>query len=300
MRTRNLIGRLGGLVLVFILAACATAPYTGRSQLMLVTPGEEIALGVQASKEILQKEPISNDPYYNDLVRRVGMRIAQAANRPNFQWEFYVIDKPKVVNAFCLPGGKIFVYTGLFKYAETESELATVMAHEVGHALARHGAERMSMILLAQLGEAAAAAALDIKSNEAAFAFDMAYGVVVTLGVLLPYSRTQEYEADHIGLILMSIAGYDPHAALSFWEKMAQNSKNKPTLEFLSTHPLDQHRIARIQALMPEAMRYYRASKEISKKYNFEADQIIIEKKKKKSFFRLTQAAIPPKPYGPK
>ncbi len=278
MGTRNPIGRLGScLVLVFFLMACATVPYTGRSQLMLVTPSEEIALGIQASKEILQKEPISNDPYYNDLVQRVGMRIARAANRPNYQWEFHVIDKPKVINAFCLPGGKIFVYTGLFKYAETEGELATVMAHEVGHALARHGAERMSMILLAQLGEAAAAAALDIKSDDAAFAFDMAYGVVVSLGVLLPYSRTQEYEADHIGLILMSIAGYDPHAALSFWEKMAQDSKNKLTLEFLSTHPLDQHRIARIKALLPEAMKYYHPIQGTSRRINRAAARLRIE-----------------------
>ncbi len=265
------------LSLFFLLMACATAPYTGRSQLMLVSPQEEIALGNQASKEILQKEPLSHDPYYNDLVRRVGMRIARAANRPDFQWEFYVIDKPKVANAFCLPGGKIFVYTGIFKYAETEAELATVIAHEVGHALARHGAERMSMSLLAKMGEQAALMALNIQTPEAAQAFDAAYGIAANLGVLLPYSRTQEYEADHIGLILMALAGYDPHAALSFWGKMAQESKDKPALEFLSTHPLDKNRIARIKALIPEAMKYYRPVQGTSSRINRVAARLRIE-----------------------
>ena len=253
--------------LVF-LASCATAPYTGRNQLMLLSAQEEMALGLQAEKEILQKEPLSTDPYYNSLVRKVGIRIARVANRPDFQWEFHVIDKPKVVNAFCLPGGKIFVYTGIFKYANTEAELATVIAHEVGHALARHGAERMSMALLAQMGEQAALMALNAQTAEAAQAFDMAYGLAANLGVLLPFSRTQEYEADHIGLILMALAGYDPHAALSFWEKMAQQSKGKIQVEFLSTHPLDEHRIARIKALIPQAMKYYRPLQGTSRRIN--------------------------------
>ena len=268
-----------GLVfsLFFLLTACATAPYTGRSQLMLISPQEEIALGAQASREILQKEPLSDDPYYNDLVRRVGIRIARAANRPDFQWEFHVIDKPKVANAFCLPGGKIFVYTGIFKYAETEAELATVIAHEVGHALARHGAERLSMSLLAKMGEQAALMALNIQTPEATQAFDAAYGIAANLGVLLPYSRTQEYEADHIGLILMALAGYDPHAALSFWGKMAQESKGKHALEFLSTHPLDKNRIARIKALIPEAMKYYRPVQGTSSRINRAAARLRIE-----------------------
>ena len=263
--------------LLFVLVACATAPYTGRSQLMLISPSEELALGAKASQEILQKEPLSKDPYYNSLVRRVGIRIARVANRPNFQWEFHVIDKPKVVNAFCLPGGKIFVYTGIFKYANTEAELATVIAHEVGHALARHGAERMSMGLLAQMGEQAAMMALNIQTPEAAQAFDAAYGIAANVGLLLPYSRTQEYEADHIGLILMAMAGYDPHAALSFWEKMAQQSKGKTSIEFLSTHPLDKNRIARIKALIPEAMKYYRPYQGTSSRINRVAALLRIE-----------------------
>ncbi len=224
---------------------------------MLVSPSEELALGEKVSREILKKEPECHDPRYTEPVRRVGIRIARAAHRPDFRWEFHVICKPKVVNAFCLPGGKIFVYTGIFRYIASDAELATVIGHEVGHALARHGAERMSLALLAQLGEAAGAAALNLQTQDAFRAFDSAYGLVTNVGLLLPYSRTQEYEADHIGLILMALAGYDPHAALSFWEKMAQKSEGKHPIEFLSTHPLDAHRIARIRALIPEAMRYY-------------------------------------------
>ena len=224
---------------------------------MLISPSEELSMGAQASREILKKEPECFDPRYTVPVRRVGWRIARAANRPDYHWEFHVIDKPKTVNAFCQPGGKIFVYTGLFKYIAPDAELATVIGHETGHALARHGAERMSLALLAELGEAAGAAALNLQTDSALQTFDQAYGLIANVGLLLPYSRTQEYEADHIGLILMAIAGYDPHAALTFWEKMAQASKDKPAIEFLSTHPLDTHRIARIKALIPEAMRYY-------------------------------------------
>ncbi len=225
---------------------------------MLIAPQEEMAMGYKAAQEIEKKEPLSRDPYYNTLVRRVGYRIAKAANRPDYKWEFHVIDKPKTVNAFCLPGGKIFVYTGLFKYAQDESELACVVGHEVAHALARHGAERMSMVLLAQLGEAAALVAMRNQSAETQVAFLAAFGVATNLAILLPYSRTHEYEADRIGLVLMALAGYDPHAALSFWEKMAQQSRGKMKLEFLATHPTDENRITRIRAFLPVAMKYYK------------------------------------------
>ena len=179
--------------LAVVLAGCTTVPYTGRSQLMLIAPQEEMAMGYKAAREIEKKEPLSRDPYYNTLVRRVGYRIAKAANRPDYKWEFHVIDKPKTVNAFCLPGGKIFVYTGLFKYARDESELACVVGHEVAHALARHGAERMSMVLLAQLGEAAALVAMSNQSEETQVAFLAAFGVATNLGIrflIVPIDQT--------------------------------------------------------------------------------------------------------------
>ena len=262
LKTASFFYPLRAKIVLFLLTTvfigCTTVPYTGRSQLMLIAPQEEMAMGYKTAQEIEKKEPLSHDSYYNNLVKRVGYRIAKAANKPDYRWEFHVIDKPKTVNAFCLPGGKIFVYTGLFKYARDEAELASVIGHEVAHALARHGAERMSMVLLAQLGEAAALVAMGNQSEETQVAFLAAFGVITNLGVLLPYSRTHEYEADRIGLILMALAGYDPHAALSFWKKMAQLSKGETGFEFLSTHPTDANRIAQIRTFLPVAMKYYK------------------------------------------
>lgn len=149
----------------------------------------------------------------------------------------------------------MFIYTGILKLAQNEAELATVMAHEVGHVLARHGAERMSKQLIAQLGEQVALAALDIESQVAQSAFRLAFGVAANLGVILPYSRIQEFEADHLGLILMAEAGYDPHAAVSFWEKMGKQSKDKGLPVFLATHPPDDERLKRIKEALPEAMK---------------------------------------------
>ncbi len=251
---------LFGVLLVFlsfILSACATAPYTGRSQLMLIEPAQELALGQKASASVLSQSKLSKNPTYVGKVEQIGRKIAAAANRRDFAWEFRVIDEPKTVNAFCLPGGKVFVYTGMFKYAQSDGELATVIAHEVAHAVARHGAERMSTAMMAQVGQQVAASALNIQSPVALQAFNTAYGVAVGVGVILPYSRTQEYEADRIGLILMAKAGYDPNAAVGFWEKMKGSDDGPSVPAFLSTHPTDEARIEEIKKFIPEAMTYY-------------------------------------------
>ncbi|MGE4299725.1 MAG: M48 family metallopeptidase [Desulfovibrionaceae bacterium] len=242
--------------LMLLLAGCAKAPYTGRNQVMLVSQAQELQLGRQSADEILQKEPKGKDPQQVALVEHVGERVAAVADRPDFGWEFHLIEAPDTANAFCLPGGKVFVYTGLFKYATTEGELAAVVAHEVGHAIARHGAERMSISLITQLGHSAASIALSGTAPVAVQAFEVAYGIGANVGVILPFSREQEYEADHLGLILMAKAGFDPKAALSFWERMSQADTKKPP-EFLSTHPSDANRIASIRSLMPEAQYYY-------------------------------------------
>lgn len=239
-------------------AACATAPYTGRNQLMLLSVDQEMALGLDAAKEILREEPESHDPLYVRPTREVGGRIAAVANEPRFQWEFHVIDKPDTVNAFCLPGGKVFVYTGLFSMARNPPELAAVIAHEAAHAIARHGAERMSTSLLAELTQSAAQVAIANQEPLAQEIFNVAFGVGATYGVILPFSRQQEYEADHIGLILMAKAGYHPEAALRFWERMARKDSKDKAPEYLSTHPSDENRVAAIRQLLPEAMRYYR------------------------------------------
>ena len=256
-------GRLGAaLPLLAIpgisfLAGCAHAPYTGRSQLMLISSSQEMALGQKAAQEVLEKEKQSANPKYVKPLSIVGERIAKATES-GYEWEFHVVDNDETVNAFALPGGKVFVYTGLYKPASTDAELAAVVAHEAGHIIARHGAERMSMTLLAQVGQSAARLAIGSASPAAMEAFSTAFGMGVNYGVILPFSREQEYEADRIGLILMAKAGYNPEAALKFWEKMAADNDKPNPPEYLSTHPSDAHRIAAIKSLLPEAMQYYK------------------------------------------
>lgn len=249
---------LASLALVY----CAQAPYTDRTQFIILPRSQEVSLGASAAKDILKKEKLSTNPEEIALVERVGKRIAAVSDAPDFKWEFYVIDKPDTVNAFCLPGGKVFVYTGLFKVATTEDDLATVVGHEVSHAVARHGAERMSQAQALSVAGTVGAAAVGVStgSSAASQAFQTAYGMGANVGILLPFSRTQESEADHIGLILMAKAGYDPHRAVDFWKKMAENSKKegKKVPTYLATHPSDEQRIADIQKLIPEALSYYR------------------------------------------
>lgn len=261
LRRRSRPARSAVLVAA-LLAACTTVPYTNRSQLMLVSEGEEVALGAQAYKEVLAQAKIDRDPARNEVVRRIGERIAAAADRPDFAWEFVVIDDPKQVNAFALPGGKVAVYSGMFPVAATEAGLATVMGHEVAHALARHGAERMSQSLGMQVVGTGLAVGLGASgtsrvTQEVAM---QAFGLGAQVGVLLPYGRQQESEADHIGLMLMAKAGYDPAEAIGFWERMAAGSGGGAPLEFLSTHPGHDRRAGDIRRWLPEAERFYAAA----------------------------------------
>ncbi|WP_457755868.1 M48 family metallopeptidase [Thermodesulfatator indicus] len=247
------------LVFVFLslLYGCATAPVTGRKQLILIDPQTEIKLGLQAYEEILKKEKLCNDPTINALVQRVGMRIAKASGK-NYEWEFKVIDKPDTINAFCLPGGKVFVYTGILPIAQNEAGLATVLSHEIAHAIARHGAERMSIAMVATFGEVLAAHLFDFKNPETRELFMAAYGLGATVGVILPYSRKQEYEADTIGLYLMAKAGYDPREAVRFWERMRKVAAGRKKIpEFLSTHPADEKRIQAIKNYLLKVLPIY-------------------------------------------
>ncbi len=235
------------LPLLFI--ACSKNPYTHRNQLLLISPQQELQMGLQAERQILQKAKISRNPHYNRLVQRVAKRIAQAAEKdfhPGFQWRFYVLESPQI-NAFCLPGGKIFVYTGLLKLIDNEDQLAAVIGHEVAHAILRHGSERVSMAMLGNLGKELLAKGLQISGTKWGPLFDLAYGVGTTYGVIYPYSRKFEYEADQLGLYLMYKACYDPKEAIKFWYKMMRASRAKVP-EFLSTHPSDMHRIKALQA----------------------------------------------------
>ena len=253
-----------GLVCLLVVA-CQKAPGTARDQLIYISEEEEIAMGLSAFREVLKNAPLSKDPEITLMVNRVGQRIAKVANKPEYVWEFAVIDDDEQVNAFALPGGKVAVFTGILKITKTEAGLATVMAHEVAHALQRHGAERYSRGILeqiAQLGALAGAATGGIDPGLAIGAMS-AYG----MGVALPNSRAQETEADFIGLQLMAKAGYDPREAVPFWERMSgcprkmigrfcfRSQSSIP--EFLSTHPSDVTRIDQIEAWIPQAMRYY-------------------------------------------
>jgi predicted Zn-dependent protease len=248
------------LSLSLLVAACATVPYTGRHQLLLTSEGSEDKLGYQAFQEIKQKYKICRDPKINAMVTKVGRRIAAAAQRPDYHWEFVVFDS-KEANAFCLPGGKVGIFTGILKYTKNEAGLATVISHEVAHALARHAGERMSQAMLAQLGGIGLGAALGGMSPTAGQAIMEGYSLGTQLGILLPYSRTQEYEADHIGLILMAKAGYDPAQALAFWKRMMVKDKGNKLPQFLSTHPTDANRLRQIEAFLPEARQYYLAAR---------------------------------------
>ncbi len=249
-----------------LLVACQKAPGTARDQLIYISEEKEIALGLSAFREVLKNARLSNDPELTLMVNRVGQRIAKGANKPEYVWEFAVIDDDDQVNAFALPGGKVAVFSGILKFTKTEAGLATVMAHEVAHALQRHGAERYSRGILEQIGQLGAlagAAAGGIDPGVAIGAMS-AYGV----GVALPNSRAQETEADFIGLQLMAKAGYDPREAVPFWERMSGcprkmigkfcfRSQNAVP-EFLSTHPSDVTRIDQIEAWIPQAMKFYR------------------------------------------
>lgn len=248
------------LFLGTFLVSCAKAPITGRTQLILISPEVEKGLGLKTAQEILGKEPIERDPALNAMLVRVGSRIAQAAGRPDFEWEFHLIKRDDVVNAFCLPGGKVFVYTGVLKYTKDECGLATVIGHEVAHALARHGAERMSLALLSRVGETALEATLSTQGPQTVQTFRMLYGLVSNVGVILPYSRKQEFEADYIGLMLMAKAGYNPMCALFFWDRMKKSQPGRPIFYFLATHPTDEARIERLRMVLPRAMEHYNSA----------------------------------------
>jgi len=243
------------------LISCQTAPITGRSQLVLVSSQEASQMGNAAFQEVIKEEGVSNNPQYNSQLTRVSSRIVSVADTPRYNWEYRVIKGDTVVNAFALPGGKIGVYTGMFRVANTDATLATVIGHEVAHVAANHGAERASAGILANLGAAGLQAALGSQNPAVMSAIMNAYGVGVNVGGILPFSRTQEAEADRIGLIYMAEAGYDPREAIAFWERMQSKSGGASgPPEFLSTHPSYGTRINNLKQWLPEAMQYYQGS----------------------------------------
>jgi len=247
---------LGGILP--LLTGCYTVPVTGRTSFMLVNSEEEQTLGLQAFTDVKKETPVSRDTVANARVQRVGAAIARVSEYPDWQWEFIVFDDTNTINAWCLPGGKVGVYTALLPYARTDGELATVMAHEISHAIARHGAERMSQQKVVEAGGAIVTGSVSDKNIEAAKA---AYGVGSQLFVMLPYSRKHELEADRIGLVYMARAGYDPREALTFWQSFSEINKGGAPPEWLSTHPAGAKRIEQIKLLLPEAEAEYQKTR---------------------------------------
>ncbi len=256
---------------IFLLALlvyyCSTVPITGRKQLSLIPASEINALSFQQYGEFLKQSKLSEDKEAVSMVRRVGINIQKAVedyfaknNMMNqlqgYQWEFNLVESEEI-NAWCMPGGKVVVYTGILPVTKDETGLAVVMGHEIAHAVAQHGAERMSHGLLQQLGGMALSVALQNEPETTRNIFLAAYGIGSTVGAILPFSRTHESEADRMGLVFMAMAGYNPEAAIDFWTRMSQSGGAKPP-EWLSTHPSDETRISDIRKYLPEALQYYK------------------------------------------
>ncbi len=254
-------------ILLFFLS-CQTVPITGRQQLSLIPSGLVLNMSYQSYSEYLSSHTVITDTEDAFMVKKVGQRIQHAVERyfneqnmsnrlEGYKWEFNLIDD-KNINAWCMPGGKVAVYKGILPYTKNETGLAVVMGHEIAHAVAKHGDERMSQGLITQMGGMLLSEALSQKPKETTNLFMAAYGLGTQIGILLPYSRLHESEADRLGLIFMAMAGYDPHEAVEFWQRMSEAKQGKSPPEFLSTHPADTTRIKNIEQLIPEAMGYYR------------------------------------------
>jgi predicted Zn-dependent protease len=255
------------LMAVLLFQACSLVPLTGRRQLSLVSDADMLSMSFGQYDQFLKENRMSSSTAQTNEVKHVGRNIQNAVttyfSRNNisqslngFAWEFNLIES-KEVNAWCMPGGKVVVYSGILPFTQNETGLAVVMGHEIAHAVAKHSNERMSQALVSQLGGQMLAEAIKQKPQQTQQIWMSLFGVGVQLGAVLPYNRLQEGEADRLGLIFMAMAGYDPHAAIGFWQRMSQNAGAKPP-EFLSTHPSDKKRMAKIIAAMPEAIKYYK------------------------------------------
>jgi predicted Zn-dependent protease len=249
------------LNMTLVMLGCQQVPMTNRKQVLLSSEASENQMGLTAYQEVLKSEPLTKNEKAVEIVRRIGQRIAAVANRPDFEWEFNVIES-ETQNAFCLPGGKVAVYTGILPVCENEAGLAVVMSHEVAHAIARHGGERMTYQTAQNLGKSAVGYVMQKQEEEKQKIVLAAYGAAAEYGVILPYSRKHEMEADQIGIMLMAKAGYDPSEAPVFWERFAGAKTGAAPMEWMSTHPSDSTRSAALRELLPQAMEYYEKASE--------------------------------------
>ena len=254
--------------LLLLQSSCTKVAITGRKQFNLVPNSVMNSMSFESYSEFLSQNKLSDNVGQTQMVKRLGSRIQKAVEKyyteknlldqlKGYQWEFNLIED-KSLNAWCMPGGKVVVHTGLLPVTQTEGGLAVVVGHEIAHAVVKHGAERMTQGLIVEMGGMALSKALANRPEKTKDLFMHSYGIGTEVGVLLPYSRVHEKEADHLGLIFMALAGYNPNDAVSFWERMAasKNDQAEPP-EILSTHPADSTRIRNIKELIPEAMKYY-------------------------------------------
>ena len=248
---------LGGALLWLLESGCATVPITGRRSFNIIPDSQAEALGADAYQQVLSGAKLIRSGEEYERVVRVGRRLAAVSDQPNLSWEFSLIDDPKTVNAFCLPGGKVAVYTGILPVAANEAGLAVVMGHEIAHAIARHGSERMTNELALQVGQVGLSEILGRRDATTRQLVLSAFGAGATVGVMLPFGRSQESEADRIGLHYMARAGYDPAEAPRFWERMAAASGGGQPPAFLSTHPSHETRVRQLEAWIPEARTEY-------------------------------------------
>jgi len=257
---------LCGLVLLQL--SCSEVAITGRRQFNIVPDSMIHSMSFQSYSEFLSQHKLSSNAQQTQMVKRAGSRIQKAVEQyctennlleqlRGYEWEFNLVEDANV-NAWCMPGGKVVVYTGILPIAQSEAGLAVVMGHEIAHAFAKHGAERMTQGLLVEMGGMALSKALETRPAKTKELFMQSYGVGTQVAVLLPYSRLHENEADRLGLIFMAMAGYNPEEAVAFWQRMAAEKKGPKPPELLSTHPADATRIRNLQSLIPEAMQYYR------------------------------------------
>ena len=256
------------IALIFLLAACATVPLTGRKQLNLIPDSQMNAMSFQQYDQVLAESSLSKDASETAMIKRVGARIqksvehyladhGQLSHIDGYAWDFNLIESDQI-NAWCMPGGKVAFYTGILPVCEGETGVAVVMGHEIAHAIAEHGSERMSHSMMVQMGEMALNEAVKNEPEETRALYMSAFAVGSQYGAMLPFSRQHESEADHMGLIFMAMAGYDPREAPVFWQRMASLGGEKPP-EFMSTHPADETRVRQLNEWMPEALKYYPA-----------------------------------------
>ncbi len=255
------------LTLALLLLSCSTVPLTGRRQLNILPDATVLSMSFQEYDTFMKENKLSTDAAATAVVKKVGKNIQSSVESyfaqkgmsqdlSGYQWEFNLVES-KDMNAWCMPGGKVVVYSGILPVTKDETGLAVVMGHEIAHAVAKHGNERMSQQLVTQMGGVALSKALEEKPDKTRELWTAAFGLGSQVGLLLPFSRLQETEADRLGLIFMAMAGYDPHKAVDFWKRMASQQEGAAPPEFLSTHPSDETRIQKLNELIPEAMQYY-------------------------------------------